>query len=121
MNEEKKSFTVKDRRHFTAEGEAREEEPEAPPQEAPRPRAADKGADKVDFSGFVLSLAAQCGMLLSPREGQPHLEEAHQIISILEMLEDKTQGRRTPEEDSLLGQILYELRMTFVELTRGAQ
>lgn len=36
MSEDKKPFTVSDRRHFTAEGESRSEEP-APPADAPKP------------------------------------------------------------------------------------
>jgi uncharacterized protein DUF1844 len=40
MSDDKKPFTVSDRRHFTAEGEARESEPaEGPPPPAPRAEA----------------------------------------------------------------------------------
>ena len=122
MSEDKKSFTIKDRRHFTAEGEARSEEPEEaePPQkpsaapkapEAPRPQGP---GPEVDFASFILSLATQCGFLLSSEEGGPHLDEARQLISILDMLRDKTEGRRTPREEEVLSQVLYELRMAYV-------
>jgi hypothetical protein len=121
MSEEKKSFTVKDRRHFTPEGEARGDDPEeaSSPPEAPSPSDAapppsPPAPGGVDFGSFVVSLGAQCGFLLSSEEGGPHLNEARQLISILEMLEDKTKGRRTSREDQVLSQILYELRMAYV-------
>jgi hypothetical protein len=135
MSEDKKSFTIKDRRHFTPEGEARGEEreesssppegpspPETPappappsPQEAVHPPSSPSaGPAGVDFAGFVVSLGAQCGFLLSSEEGGPHLREARQIISVLEMLQEKTEGRRTNREDEVLSQILYELRMAYV-------
>ena len=36
------------------------------------------------------------------------------MIGVLEMLKDKTEGRRTPQEDQLLDGLLYELRMAYV-------
>ena len=58
----------------------------------------------VDFGRFLLSLGAQAGMLLAgPVEGlgpAEALEEARSVIGVLEMLKDKTEGRRTPHEDA---------------------
>ena len=142
MTEEQKSFTVKDRRHFTADGRTREPDaeeraPEAPspvvaaPQPAPA-RANAKGAAgmpsspgaAVDFAQFVLSLGAQAGMLLGgPVEGisaQEALAEARSLIGVLEMLRDKTEGRRTPREDEVFEGLLYELRMAYVARAREA-
>ena len=42
------------------------------------------------------------------------LEDVRGLISILEMLKDKTEGRRTPEEDRILEGILYELRLGYL-------
>ena len=39
--------------------------------------------------------------------------------AILEMLSDKTEGRRTPQEDEVLKGLLYELRMAYVEKSRA--
>lgn len=139
MSDEKKPFVVNDRRHFTPEGEARsaQETPEAGrwPERAggaavvsqaePRPEARrGPGPAPVDFAGFLLSLAAQGGTLLSsgrePGEGAaPDLDGVQQIIAVLEMLKDKTEGRRTPDEDTILEGILYELRMGYLERTRA--
>ena len=137
MSDENKGFTVKDRRLFTPEGELRggEAEPDKgrPPAPAPAgapPRAPAPAAqkdlagqaplgDQVSFASFLMSLAAQAGALLES-EGTAELDGARQIISILEMLAQKTQGGRTPEEDRILERLLYELRMAYVERVRAA-
>lgn len=76
----------------------------------------------LSFTGFVLSLASTAaihfGDLPDPGTGQhaePNLEGASQMIEILAMLEQKTRGNLTAEERQLLEQVLYELRMRFVE------
>ena len=128
MGDDNKGFTVKDRRLFTPEGELRSDEdaaqerptaaPEPQPQREPQPPPV-PGAE-VDFASFLMSLAAQAGALLEA-EGAHELEGARQIISILEMLGGKTEGRRTPEEDRILERLLYELRMAYVERARAAR
>jgi hypothetical protein len=133
MSEEKKSFTVRDRRHFTAEGQSREDEPEtstppplvtapdeAPPLVSPQGEASATAVPGADFAGFLLSLAAQASLTFAPGEGgeAPDLSAARHFISLLEMLKDKTEGRRTPEEDQILQGILYELRMAFLARAR---
>jgi hypothetical protein len=131
MGDDNKGFKVKDRRLFTPEGELRgsEEEDSAaaspaattvdpPLQREPQPPPV-PGAE-VDFASFLMSLAAQAGALLEG-EGAHELEGSRQIISILEMLGRKTEGRRTPEEDRILERLLYELRMAYVERARAAR
>jgi hypothetical protein len=131
MSESDKSFTVSDRRHFTPEGRPRDESGEEAPGALPRPEAPPTSGPKApppgpaDFSQFLLGLAAQAGMLLSEQEredGVPpeeSLEAARSIISILDMLKDKTEGRRTPAEEALLADLLYQLRMAYVGKTRA--
>lgn len=134
---DEKPFTVNDRRHFTPDGEARGtpaehaspgrgesagEGPAEPPASREAPR--DPGGP-ADFGSFLLSLGAQAGALLSGAgvdEGmsaEDALAHAQQIVSILEMLEDKTQGRRTPDEDRLLEELLFQLRMAYVQKKQG--
>jgi len=131
MSESDKSFTVSDRRHFTPDGRPRDENgeeaagalprEEAPPAVGPR----EPPAGPADFSEFLLGLAAQVGMLLSEPPGAPGvppgeaLEAARSIISILDMLKEKTEGRRTNAEDTLLDELLFQLRMAYVEKTRA--
>ena len=76
----------------------------------------------LSFTAFVVSLASTAaihlGDLADPQTGQklePNLEGAAQMIEILALLEDKTRGNLTAEERQVLEQILYELRLRFVE------
>jgi hypothetical protein len=131
MSESDKSFTVSDRRHFTPDGRPRDENGEeaagALPREEATPAVGPKEAPAgpADFSEFLLGLAAQVGMLLSEPPAAPGvppgkaLEAARSIISILDMLKDKTEGRRTPAEEALLADLLYQLRMAYVAKTRA--
>jgi hypothetical protein len=129
MTEEKKPFTVSDRRLFTSEGERRApEEPEPQQRELPKAGTAvtTGGAPSktgtgrlppVDFAGFLLGLGAQASLFLGQGDRPADLDGAREIISILEMLRDKTEGRRTPEESEVLDGLLYELRMAYLQKT----
>jgi hypothetical protein len=81
---------------------------------------------ELSFTAFIVSLASTAaihlGDLADPQTGQklePN-EGAAQMIEILELLEEKTRGNLTAEERQVLEQILYELRLRFVE-AKGAQ
>ena len=132
MSEDKKPFAVKDRRHFTVEGEAREAEaPESTPSVAPEEASPEEisreatppepGAPALDFIGLLLSLGTQASLLLRgdpDSGGKPALGDARAVISLLEILEQKTEGRRTDEESDVLRGLLYELRMAYVHASR---
>ena len=83
---------------------------------------------QLSFTAFVLSLASTAaihfGDLPDPMSGEtsePNLEGAAQMIEILALMEVKTRGNLTAEEREVLGQVLYELRMRFVEATGGGK
>jgi hypothetical protein len=76
----------------------------------------------LSFTGFILSLASTAaihfGDLPDPATGEraeANLDGASQMIEILALLEQKTRGNLTAEERQLLEQVLYELRMRFVD------
>jgi hypothetical protein len=82
----------------------------------------------LSFTGFVLSLASTAaihfGDLPDPESGQPsevNLGGAAQMIEILALLEEKTKGNLTAEERQILEQVLYELRMRFVDASGGGK
>lgn len=86
---------------------------------------AKKEAIEIDFGGFVLSLATTCLMHLGRYEGSSKGEEApvdfdaaRQMIHVLEMLEEKTEGNLEMDEAQLLRTLLYDLRIAYVESTR---
>ncbi len=79
---------------------------------------------QLSFTAFVISLASTAaihfGDLPDPVSGEPsepNLDGAAQMIEILSLLEQKTRGNLTAEEREVLGQVLYELRLRFVEAT----
>ena len=88
--------------------------------------AESSGGPTVDFTAFVLSLSTAALQHLGKGAGegdQPpavNLPLAQQTIDILAMLQNKTQGNLTAEEDKLLGIVLHDLRMQFVEAARGS-
>jgi len=82
----------------------------------------------LTFTGFVLSLASTAaihfGDLPDPISGEvsePNLEGAAQMIEILALMDQKTRGNLTAEERQMLEQVLYELRMRFVEASGGGK
>ena len=78
---------------------------------------------KIDFSTFVLSMNSsvlvQLGLIDDPASGQKtkNLPLAKQTIDLLAMLEKKTKGNLTDDEEKILTNILYELRMLYVKAT----
>ncbi|MDX1707137.1 MAG: DUF1844 domain-containing protein [Desulfobacterales bacterium] len=138
--EGKKDFVVKDRRIF-ADGNIEDEktdEKETPAAEADDASKTQEAADgsaeqqqepplqfpEINFATFVASLNAsallQLGAIEDPTSGQKNknLPMAKQTIDILSMLQEKTAGNLSEEEDNLLKNILYDLRIMFVKEKR---
>ena len=85
----------------------------------------DREESAVTFLGFILSLAhtaaVHFGDVPDPVSGQTipaNLPAAQQMIDILALLEEKTRGNLTAEERQFLEQILYELRLRYVEASK---
>jgi hypothetical protein len=79
----------------------------------------------INFPAFVLSLAhtaaVHFGDVPDPVTGETaatNLPAAQQMIDILSLLEEKTRGNLTAEERQLLEQLLYELRLRFMEVSK---
>lgn len=137
--EESSGFKVVDRRSFTDEGkprhEARQEESgyDAPKNPSP-PEAADdetfaEGSEQEIPSGFntlvsYLSTTAMFQLGLLPGPGGERipadLMNARMTIDLLDVLQEKTEGNLTEDEAKLLDEVLYELRMSFVEIQKRA-
>lgn len=123
-SEQKPGFTVTDRRSFASDNQARQEEP-APAPAAPERPAPGRALPPVDFSTFVLSLGSSALMHLGevehPQSGGLHkdLPMAKHTIDLLSMLQAKTKGNLTPQEEKLLESLLYDLRLRYVEAARN--
>ncbi len=85
-------------------------------------RAANPG---TPFTSFLEPLIAQAymslGMLPNPYQPQAKADvgAARQMIDILSLLQEKTRGNLTPEEDDFLNTYLGELKLSFVKITKN--
>jgi len=102
--------------------------PSPNPAAAPMAAAAPADAPKRSpvFENLIRSLAQNAAMLLGgyadPRTGQPvlDLEGAREMIDMLDVLREKTRGNLTPEEDTLLLDVLGNLKLAFMEMAKAA-
>jgi len=130
MAEKEKGFVVKDRRMFSQDSppaadeapaaDARPE-PKAEPAPEDQHRQTETPLPQINFPTFVASLNASAlvhlGVIEDPVSGkvEKNLPMAKQTIDILSMLQQKTAGNLTADEDGMLKSILYDLRILFVK------
>ena len=75
---------------------------------------------EVNFSTFIVSLSTEIlfhlGEIAHPGTGerQKDLVLAKHAIDTLAMIQEKTKGNLTEEEQKLLESMLYDLRMCFI-------
>jgi hypothetical protein len=121
--EAERGFRVIDRRGRDEDDEAAKEEPIAAEEKPRAPEEPPQQLPAIDFSTFVLSMGTSAlyhmGLVGDPESGErveePNLPLARQTIDTLAMIETKTRGNLDAEESRLLENLLYELRMRFVE------
>ncbi|MCD6273357.1 MAG: DUF1844 domain-containing protein [Deltaproteobacteria bacterium] len=76
---------------------------------------------EIDLSTFIMSLNASVlvnfGIMDDPVTGEKskNLVMGKQTIDVLSMLQEKTRGNLTSEEDNLLKHLLYELRILYLK------
>ena len=79
-----------------------------------------------DFSFFCYSMGSQAmmhlGLAPNPMTGEtePDLTQAKYTIDLLEMLKEKTEGNLDEDEGKILMSLLFDLRMRYVERSRGS-
>jgi hypothetical protein len=136
---EGKGFTVQDRRRFSETGDSRDDSHSSmnvadsvqtkPTDESPGPSSGQAEGQEtplpeINFSTFVISLSTQALMHLgeigNPLTGkvEPDRPVAKQMIDIIGMLREKTRGNLDPGEDRLIEDILFDLRMKYVEAVK---
>ena len=130
MAEKEKGFVVKDRRMFSQDSPPAADEapaanarpePKAEPAPEDQHRQTETPLPQINFPTFVASLNASAlvhlGVIEDPVSGkvEKNLPMAKQTIDILSMLQQKTAGNLTADEDGMLKSILYDLRILFVK------
>lgn len=131
-----KGFTVQDRRRFSPDsGAVQDGAPEvnaAPAREAAQsghgvaaePHAQQEALPEINFSTFVISISTQAlmhlGEIADPVSGKAEsdIPLAKQTIDILGMLQEKTRGNLDAGEDRLIEDILFDLRMKYIEAVK---
>jgi hypothetical protein len=99
--------------------------PAKSPAPGPGAPAEDQVPPRPDLVELIRMLATQSLMYLGafpdPETGRRMvaLELAQYNIELLGVLEEKTKGNLTEEEKTFLSQMLYELRMRFVEISKA--
>jgi hypothetical protein len=116
------NFTVTDRRAFDASGERKPDEAPTEPAASPE-AAAGEAAKPADFATLVLSLGSSVLMYMGEApEGQKvqrNLPMAKHAIDLLTVLEEKTKGNLSTEEEHILGSLLFDLRLRYVEALKA--
>jgi len=120
-------FTIRDKRRFKEDGDAADVPKDQEPGHEKREEA---GAEEqsysipteINFAAFTFSLGRSAFIHLGeepdPVSGikKVSLQLAKETIDIISMLEEKTKGNLTQEEGQLIKNLLYALRMRYVEL-----
>lgn len=132
-------FVVHDKRLFTKDGQVNPEtaddsqadnrsaeEKNPPTQGRPDPALASGPLPPANFAGLMIGLATSAFIHLgeSPEGAEEpaaklDLPEAKYAIDILAVLQTKTKGNLTDEEDALLTTLLYDLRLKYVQASSG--
>jgi hypothetical protein len=135
-------FKVEDRRRFDSEGRTRPASADStgagadrasavpPPGGAGEASASERSSQhsgQLNFTSFVIGLASQAFVFLglapesTSTEPRKDLDQARMMIDVLAMLQVKTTGNRTEDEDRLMEELLYELRMRFVHESKSTK
>ena len=72
---------------------------------------------EVIISTFATQAAVALGQVPNPvtQQTETDLEQAKYAIDLLQVLEEKTKNNRNEAEESLLTDVLYKLRMIFID------
>ena len=132
--EPEETFKVSDRRARSSDDEpprpavSRPEPVAARPEESrkpmPEPVPGPGGEPERSLVGLFMMLASSAVVSLGdapdPLTGQRRrdLENAADAIDLLALLREKTEGHRSPEETQVLGELLYDLQLRYVNATK---
>jgi hypothetical protein len=131
-NDKEQPIEIKDKRHFAKDGSVRPGTEQKQEDKVPQPEEDNKEEPakdvpgetqelpEVDFASFIFSLSTsaliQMGIIKDPisKKVEINLSGAKQTVNIINMLKEKTKGNLSNEEEKLIDQILFDLRMKYV-------
>lgn len=129
--QEGKGFKVEDRRRFSPEtGEPLRDSGQPSGEKTSQAERNAEGAaaqgklPEISFSTFVISLSTQAlmhlGEMANPLSGKvdTDIPVAKQLIDIIGVLRDKTRGNLDSGEEKLMEEVLFDLRMRYVEAVK---
>lgn len=120
-DEDKKGFTITDRR-MKAEEEKTCDKDQKAKSEGQQPAA--EPLPEMTFASFLISLNTSAlmhlGLLPDLGTGQikNNPELARQTIDLIGILQEKTRNNLSQEEEDLLNNLLYDLRLKFVDICK---
>ena len=131
MDVEGKGFVIKDKRALDEKGELREKETEEKiekkeeekKEETTKEDAHRVPLPEVNFNSLIFSLSSSAllnfGEIADPQTGEKKkdLVLAKHSIDVIAMLQEKTKGNLTDEEQKFLDSILTDLRWRYVKAT----
>jgi hypothetical protein len=104
-------------------GERPKDTPTPPPRQETRSR---EDLPPVDLSTFIVGLGTQTMMLLGeipdPQSGEKltvNLPAARQTIDIIALIQEKTKGNLTADEEKLVQDVLTSLRLAYVNKAKS--
>ncbi len=132
--QEEQNFRVSDKRIFREDGELRDPEKQEKTEETAAAQSSSAAEIKssseeapprppIDFPSYILSYYTQ-GLVLLGEVPNPYTNKkeedtqgARHTVEILTMLQEKTRGNLSKNEEQLLENVLYELRMKYMAKT----
>jgi hypothetical protein len=105
-------------------------EKEAIPEAGPEPEEASQDGEPLPLptlNDMIIMFSTQAyvalGLMPHPATGQSNcrLPESKYFIDLLALLQEKTEGNRDEEESKVLEDLLHELRMTFLAVSKQAE
>lgn len=132
MEGKEKIITVVDKRHFTKDGTRRSEVPDEPDIDKTANSQTEEKSEKTkkqenqsdpSFGELVMFIVhnalAALGKLQGVSGAGINLEAAATMIEWLDAIQKKSKGNLSKEEEKILRESIYELKMLYVETRQG--
>ncbi|HHT9124521.1 MAG TPA: DUF1844 domain-containing protein [Candidatus Brocadiia bacterium] len=122
MTEEEKKIDEDWKKQIQQEKEKIDEELKASSSDSPS--TGKKQIPQANFTLFISGLATQSYILLGlienplTKQKEKDINQAKYLIDILNILEEKTKGNLTKDEQNYFKSLMYDLRMAFVECSK---